>query len=80
MRSAYLSAPSQVHGDPRAWYLVADPNDLAVIEVAFLNGQDAPTIEQAQVDFNLLGIQMRGFHDFGVAKQDARGAVKMAGR
>ncbi len=80
VRSSYLSAPSQVHGDPRTWYLVADPSDLAVIEVAFLHGQDVPTIEHAQADFNVLGIQMRGFHDFGVAKQDARGAVKMMGR
>ena len=43
-------------------------------------GQEEPTIEQAQADFNVLGIQMRGFHDFGVKKQDPRGAIKMAGR
>ena len=36
----------------------------------FLNGQESPTIETANADFNVLGIQMRGFHDFGVSLQD----------
>jgi len=44
--------------------------DLPVIEVAFLNGQESPTIETAEADFNVLGIQMRGYHDFGVNLQD----------
>ena len=52
---------------------------LSTIEVAFLNGVETPTVETADADFNLLGIQMRGFHDFGVSKQEFRGGVKMAG-
>ena len=63
----------------KAWYLLADPNDLPVIEVAFLNGQESPTIETADADFNVLGVQMRGYHDFGVALQDPRGGVKAKG-
>lgn len=66
--------------DTKAWYLLADPHDLAVIEVAFLGGQEQPTIESADADFSVLGIQMRGFHDFGVKKQDPRGAIKMLGQ
>jgi hypothetical protein len=50
-----------------------------VIEVAFINGQEAPTIETADADFNVLGVQMRGYHDFGVALQDPRGGVRMKG-
>ena len=81
VRSSYLAASSsQANADPRAWYLLADPQDLAVIEVAFLNGSVEPTIEQAQADFSTLGIQMRGWHDFGVSMQDARAAIKMAGK
>jgi hypothetical protein len=38
-----------------------------------------PTVESADADFNTLGIQMRGYHDFGVAKQEPRGGVKMKG-
>jgi len=37
--------------------MLADANDLPVIEVAFLNGQEGPTIETAEADFNVLGVQ-----------------------
>jgi len=68
--SRYLSNSSYTGNSEKAWYLLADPTDLPVIEVAFLNGQESPTIETADADFNVLGIQMRGYHDFGVALQD----------
>ena len=77
--SRYLANPSYPGNSTKAWYLLADPNDLPVIEVAFLNGQESPTIETAEADFAVLGIQMRGYHDFGVALQDPRGGVKMKG-
>ena len=47
--------------------------------MVFLNGQESPTIESTDADFSTLGIQLRGYHDFGVAKQDPRAAVKAAG-
>lgn len=78
VRSSYLGNAN--YGNSAvAWYLLADPQDLAMIEVCFLNGQETPTVEQADADFSTLGIQMRGYHDFGVAKQDYRAAVKSKG-
>jgi len=77
--SRYLSNNQYTGFSDRAWYLLADPTDLPVIEVAFLNGQESPTIETAEADFNVLGIQMRGYHDFGVALQEPRGGVKSKG-
>ena len=77
--SAYLSNSSYTGYSSTAWYLLCDPNDIAVIEVAFLNGQESPIVESADADFNTLGIQMRGYFDFGVAKQDYRGGVKSKG-
>jgi len=62
-----------------AFYLFVDPEVLAAIEVAFLNGKDAPTIESADADFNTLGIQLRGYHDFGVAWQEYRAAARSTG-
>ncbi|MGA1822290.1 MAG: 30S ribosomal protein S3, partial [Thermoplasmatota archaeon] len=50
--------------------------DLPVIEVAFLNGQESPTIETAEADFSVLGVQLRGYHDFGAALQDPRAGTK----
>ncbi len=77
--SRYLSNASYTGNSAKAWYLLADPTDLPVIEVAFLNGQESPTIETAEADFNVLGIQMRGYHDFGCALQDPRGGVRSKG-
>lgn len=77
--SRYLSNSAYTGYSSKAWYLLADPNDLPVIEVAFLNGQESPTIETADADFSVLGIQMRGYHDFGVALQDYRGGLKAKG-
>lgn len=79
VRSSYLSNTTITGYSTTAWYLLADPMDLPVIEMCFLNGQEVPVIEQAEADFNTLGIQMRGYNDFGVAKQDFRGGVKSAG-
>lgn len=42
-------------------------------------GIERATIETAAADFNMLGVQMRGYHDFGVALQErnATRGVKM---
>jgi hypothetical protein len=77
--SRYLGNAKYPGFSAKAWYLLAEPTDLPVIEVAFLNGQESPTIETAEADFNVLGVQMRGYHDFGVALQDPRGGVKAKG-
>jgi hypothetical protein len=77
--SRYLANAQYAGNSAKAWYLLAEPTDLPVIEVAFLNGQESPTIETADADFNQLGVQMRGYHDFGVALQDPRGGVKSKG-
>jgi phage head maturation protease len=59
------------------YYLLASPADLPVMEVAFLNGVQSPIVETAEADFNLLGVQMRGYFDFGVAKAEDKAGVKM---
>ena len=68
--STYLS-------DASDYYLLASPADLATMEVAFLNGQQTPIVETADADFNVLGVQMRGFWDVGVAQAEYLGGVKM---
>ena len=77
--STYLSNSTYTGNSSTAWYLLADPRDIPVIEVAFLNGVETPTVESSDADFNTLGISMRGYHDFGVTKQDHRGGVKSKG-
>ena len=77
--SRYLSNSVYTGHSSKAWYLLADPNDLPVIEVAFLNGQESPTIETAEADFSQLGIRLRGYHDVGCSLTDPRGGVKSKG-
>ncbi|NBW11140.1 MAG: hypothetical protein EBR82_24230 [Caulobacteraceae bacterium] len=77
--SSYLSNSSITNYSTTHWFLLANPMDLSAIEVAFLNGKEAPTVETAEADFNTLGVQMRGYHDFGVSKQDYRAAVRSKG-
>lgn len=79
VHSSYLGNASITGNSTKAWYLLADPEEMPVIEIAFLNGKEMPTIEQSAVAFDHLGIQMRGYHDFGVRKQEYRGGVKMKG-
>jgi hypothetical protein len=68
-----LSNPTFTGASDKAWYLLADPNRLPAIEVAFLNGVDRPTVEKTDADFNTLGVMFRGYIDFGVREQDQSG-------
>jgi len=76
--SPYVSNASYGNSSTH-FYLLANPADASMIEVCFLNGQETPTVESADADFDVLGIQMRGYYDFGVNKQEYRAAVKSAG-
>lgn len=78
-KSSYLSNSGITGNSALKWYLLANPADGATIEVVFLNGVETPTVESADADFNTLGVQMRAFHDFGVAKQDYRFGVAFKG-
>ncbi|MBI3866812.1 MAG: hypothetical protein HY290_33450 [Planctomycetia bacterium] len=77
--SPYLSISSIPGNSATAWYLLAEPSDVAAIEIAYLRGKSNPTIESGESDFNTLGMQWRGYFDFGVAMQDMRAAVKSKG-
>jgi len=69
--SAYLTSAT-------TWWLVANPGDLNAMEVLFLNGNRNPVVEQAEADFDTLGIQVRGYFDFGVAKGEPKSCYRMA--
>jgi hypothetical protein len=77
--STYLNNAKIGNASNTGWYMLASPSDMAMIEVVFLNGQQTPTVEQADADFNTLGIQMRGTFRYGIKKQDYRAAVKSNG-
>ena len=55
--------------------MLADPMELPVIAIAALFGNVMPTVDTAEADFNVLGVQMRGYSDVGVNQQEYRGGV-----
>jgi phage major head subunit gpT-like protein len=77
--SAYMQDSTLTGNSATAWYLLADPNDLPVIEVAFLNGVETPTVESSDADFGMLGQAFRGYFDVGVSPQEYRAGAKSAG-
>ena len=46
---------------------------------SFLNGQQTPTVEVSEADFDQLGIQMRGYHDFGCDRSEYLAGIKSKG-
>lgn len=77
--SRYLTNSNITGNSTKAWYVLGKAAGISVIEMAFLNGVETPIIETADADFNVLGVSMRGFHDFGVSKQEYRAGVKSDG-
>lgn len=77
--SEYLSNSAYSGYSTTAWFLMADPKDAASIEVAYLRGQQTPTIEQGEPSFDTLGIAWRSYHDFGAAMRDKQASVKSKG-
>ena len=69
--SNYLTSAS-------TWWLLADAADLPTMDVVFLNGQQAPTIEQVAPDYQVLGVAIRGWMDFGVTKAEPLACLRMA--
>ena len=61
-----------------AWYSFAAPSDAPVIEVAFLDGNDAPYLEM-QSGFTVDGSRWKVRMDYGIAATDWRGAYKNPG-
>ena len=78
--SSYLStAFSIANADDLACWLLADPAVLPLIRVLFLNGQQTPTVQSSDADFDTLGFQHRGWWAYGVANEEYRGGVYATG-
>lgn len=71
----YLSNANYPGYSDTTWYMLS--NELRALQVVFLNGTQTPTIESERAEFHVLGFQFRGYFDFGVARWDERGAIKV---
>ena len=75
--SPYLSNASITGASSKAWYMFS--NNVPALEIGFLNGNRTPTVEQADCDFEYLGLRYRCFYDLGVGVADYRGVLKATG-
>lgn len=62
-----------------AWYAFADPDVAPVLEVVFLEGEEAPVLETKD-GWRVDGVEWKVRHDYGVGAVDFRGAVRNAGQ
>lgn len=62
-----------------AWYLLTGDKSMAPITVSFLNGVETPTVDEEASEFSTLGVQFRGYHDFGCDMAEYLGSLKSKG-
>ena len=76
----YLNNSSYTGYSAVAWYLFGEGvEDVAAFGIAYLDGNEMPTIQDAPQDPDILGQGWRAYHDFGVCQLDPRGAVMSKG-
>jgi len=75
----WLSDAAFTGQSAKAWYLLRSPSILAPVVVSFLDGVQTPTVDMAEADFNTLGVQFRGYHDFGVDFAEWLAGIKAKG-
>jgi hypothetical protein len=73
-----LSNAAFTENSETAWFLFGPPG-LGAVNIGYVGGTRAPTIEQVALPANVLGIGFRAYWDFAVALGEYRAALKSAG-
>ncbi len=73
-----LTPVADPHLTGTAWYLLAHPNQFPTLEVAYLEGEEQPYIDE-ELDFDSDALKIKVRHDFGAGVVDHIGAYKNAG-
>lgn len=67
------------NADADTWYLMAHPGQAPVIEVSYLQGNEAPFVDST-TDFDSDGLKIKVRHDFGAGLSDYVGIYKNPGK
>jgi len=67
-----------VAGSASAWYLASSPDQVDILELATLDGQEGPTVE-SRIGFDIDGLEIKCRHDVGAKVIDHRGLYKNDG-
>ncbi|HKK23049.1 MAG TPA: hypothetical protein VJ947_05130, partial [Pseudohaliea sp.] len=73
-----IAEPRLDAASDKAWYLIANPNQIDTIEYAYLEGQQGAYIESRN-GFDVDGVEIKARLDFGAKAIDWRGLYKNAG-
>ena len=73
-----IAEPRLDNDSTDSWYLVADPDQADTVEVAFLDGNEAPYVEEQQ-EFERDGLSYKIRHDFGAGVMEWRSFYKNPG-
>jgi hypothetical protein len=65
-------------GSSTAWYLASSPDQVDIIELAMLDGQEGPLVE-SRIGFDIDGLEIKCRHDVGAKVIDHRGLYKNDG-
>lgn len=65
-------------GSATAWYLASTPDQIDIIEYAYLEGEEGPMVE-SRVGFEIDGLEIKCREDFAAKVIDWRGLYKNAG-
>lgn len=79
VHSAWMSSAKVANASQTGWMLYGDPNDVPVMEVAYLNGRETPVAESSEADFDQLGMKWRSYWDFSAAMANTTGGVFVKG-
>lgn len=79
VKSVFLGDSTITGYSTTAWYLLRDPSVAAGVVVSFLDGVETPTVESQDAEFSTLGMEFRGYHDFGVDQAEYLCGVKSKG-
>jgi hypothetical protein len=73
-----IAEPRLDAASDKAWYLIANPNQIDTIEYAYLEGQQGAYIESRN-GFDVDGVEIKARLDFGAKAIDWRGLYKNSG-
>ena len=64
-------------GSDDEWYMFSGEQDMMPLQVAYLNGNRTPYLERIDLPADKLGMGWRSYFDFGFARQEWRGSIKV---
>lgn len=77
-RLSVIAEPRLDAASLTAWYLFAEAGQVDIVEYAYLDGEEGPTIE-SRIGFDVDGLEIKARHDFAAKVIDYRGVYRNPG-